>query len=265
MGAVFRANDRGLQRPVAIKVLLPHRADDSHAQSQFLREGRAVANLTHENIVQVYAVGEARGIPYLVMEFVKGTTLADRLRQEAPLRLPDILRLGLDTASGLSAAHAKGFVHRDIKPANLLVEAGTGRVKIADFGLVQMAGQSRSSQLGKLIGTPYFMSPEQAEGLQPDRRSDMFSLGSVLYLACTGRLPFEGNDLLTVLRAVCESSPPPVRTLNSALPAWLEEVVAGLLTKDPARRFPTAAELRRLLLVRWARLVSGREADGGAR
>ncbi len=265
MGAVFRAVDRGLERPVAIKTLLPHRVADKQAMSRFLQEGKAVAALTHDNIVRVYAVGEAAGIPYLVMEYVQGMTLAARLQKEAPLPLAEIVRLGLDAASGLSAAHAQGLVHRDVKPANLLVQEGTGRVKIVDFGLVKVAGKSGVSEPGRVLGTPYFMSPEQAEGQTPDCRTDLFSLGSVLYYACTGRRPFEGSTLLTVLRAVAEENPRPVRALNPALPAWLEELVAGLLTKDPARRYPTAAELRRLLLCRWARLFTGRNAEGGVR
>jgi HD-like signal output (HDOD) protein len=258
MGAVFRAVDTRLGRPVAIKTLLPHLAYDDDARARFVREGQAIAAVTHVNIAQVYAVGESAGIPYLVMEFIKGMSLADRLLQGAPLSLNEIVRIGMQTASGLSVAHAQGLVHRDIKPGNLMLEEATRRVKIADFGLVQVANSPRLSETGGLIGTPYFMSPEQADGRRADPRSDMFSLGCVLYTACTGQLPFDCETLLGVLRAICESHPPGIRVLNPTLPEWLEEIVAGLLIKDPEKRFPTAVEMKRLFLSRWAHLYTDR-------
>jgi chemotaxis protein MotA len=206
----------------------------------------------------VYTVGETGGVPYLVMEYIEGVSLAERLLREAPLPLPEIIRVGLQTASGLSVAHAGGLVHRDIKPANLLLEEATRRVKIVDFGLAKIADRVQLSRPGTLLGTPDFMSPEQAEGKPTDSRSDMFSLGSVLYVASTGQMPFDADSDLGVLRAICETHPVPVRAVNPVLPGWLEELIAGLMTKDPARRYPTASELKRLLLSRWARLYRSR-------
>jgi serine/threonine-protein kinase len=266
MGAVLRAADVALNRTVAIKAMLPHLAETPSARARFLQEGRAIANLSHENIVTVHAVGELNNIPYLVLEFVGGGTLADRLEKQAPLPLPQLIRIGLDIASGLSAAHSRGLVHRDVKPANLLLEERTGRVKIADFGLVQDGRLAEPDATEGLTGTPLFMSPEQADGQRTDPRSDMFSLGVILYLACTGKMPFNGESVQDVLQAIRETSPPPVRALNPALPAWLEEVVAGLLTKKANLRYPTAGELKRLLLCHWAKLVmSGDRSAVGQR
>ncbi len=261
MGAVFRATDTRLQRTVAIKAMLPHLASQGQARARFLREGQAIANLTHENIVRVHTVGEVNAIPYLVMEYVKGTSLEARL-EAAPLELPAILRIGVDAGGGLAAAHAAGLVHRDVKPANLLWDEAHGRIKVADFGLVYGTGQAHLTQNGGLVGTPTFMAPEQADGQPVGPPSDMFSLGCVLYVACTGRLPFPGNTLSPVLRALFDCCPPPVRTINPDLPPWLEEIIAGLLAKDPARRFPTATELKRLFLCRWARLYTRRKVVG---
>ncbi len=254
MGAVFRATDVRLDRHVALKVMMPHCADDPDGRRRFMQEGRAIAAVTHDNVVRVFAVGEAKGIPYIAMEYVEGGSLADWL-QKAPLPLAEILHIGLDTASGLAAAHARGLVHRDIKPANLLFDRAAGRVKIADFGLVQVGGGNKLSQLGRLIGTPSYVSPEQANGEPVDARSDMFSLGTVLYLACTGRLPFDSPTILGVLREIGEKTPPPIRSLKPDLPAWLEEIIEGLHGKDPARRFPSAADLRRLMLLKRAQLT----------
>src|SRR5262249_49317032 len=159
------------QRTVAIKAMLPHLAANNACRWRFSQEGRAVAAISHDNVVAVHAVGELNGIPYLVMEYIKGMSLADRMLQRLPLPLKEVLRIGTHTASGLSAAHAKGLVHRDIKPANLLIEEGTGRVKIVDFGLV--LGQEDLPQHAGLVGTPQFMSPEQAEGRVAGPASDM--------------------------------------------------------------------------------------------
>jgi HD-like signal output (HDOD) protein len=257
MGAVFEAVDLRLERPVAIKVLLPHLAEEPAARSRFLREGRAIAAVAHDNVVGVHGVGEAGGVPYIVMEYVAGRGVEAWLL-EAPLPLPDVLRIGLDVASGLAAAHTRGLVHRDVKPANLLFDRAANRVKIVDFGLAQVGAKDPHERGGELVGTPYYMSPEQAEGRGVDSRSDLFSLGAVLYLACTGIRPFEAATVAGVLRAVREHAPPPLRSLNPAVPAWLEEVVAGLLNKDPACRFPRAEEMKRLFLIQRARHVAER-------
>jgi HD-like signal output (HDOD) protein len=257
MGTVFRALDTQLKRTVAIKTLLPHLVDNRGALDRFMQEGCAVAALTHENIVRVYAVGESNGVPYLVMEYIQGRTLTDRLLAEAPMPLEEIIRIGLQTASGLSMAHAHGLVHRDIKPANLLLENDSGRVKIVDFGLAQVIAEVSPTRGQTVEGSPHFMSPEQAQAKPTDARSDMFSLGCVLYTACTAQLPFDGENVSEVMQAICECQPIPIRSLNPDLPTWLEEVLIGLLTRQPARRFPTAAEMKRLFLSRWASFYTG--------
>lgn len=255
MGAVFRAVDLQLQRTVAIKAMLPNLAASSTCRWRFSQEGRAVAAISHENVVAVHAVGELNGIPYLVMEYIKGMSLADRLLQKAPLPLKEVIRIGTHTASGLSAAHAKGLVHRDIKPANLLIEEGTGRVKIVDFGLV--LGPEEVAQSSGMVGTPQFMSPEQAEGRGAGPASDMFSLGSILYTCCTGELAFDSDTVPALLKEICSRHPPLLRQKDPSLPAWLEEIVFGLLSKNPALRYPNASELKRLLVSRWASLYTG--------
>jgi serine/threonine protein kinase len=258
MGAVFRAVDPRLQRVVAIKTLLPDLADSEFDRRCFIQEGRAVAALNHQNIVSVYALGEQAGISYLVMEYIRGTSLANRLLQQAPLPLADVIQVGLQTAAGLSVAHEQGLVHRDIKPANLLVEEKTQRIKIVDFGLALAIGQGQPGHTEGLVGTPYFMSPEQARSQPTDPRTDLFSLGSVLYTASTGRLPFDGDKLDTILDAIRNVNPPPVRQLNPAIPAWLDEIITQLLAKDRARRFPSAADLKRLLVFHLAKLQAAR-------
>src|SRR5262249_29409220 len=151
---------------------------------RFTREAQAAAAVSHDHIVTIHAVEEASGLPYLVMQLVAGMSLQERLDREGPMELPEILRIGLQTASGLAAAHAQGLVHRDIKPANILLENGVERVKITDFGLARAAADASLTQEGVVAGTPHYMSPEQARGEAIDQRSDLFSLGSVLYAMC---------------------------------------------------------------------------------
>jgi serine/threonine-protein kinase len=152
-------------------------------------------------------------------------SLQERLDKSGPLQLHEILRIGMQTASGLAAAHAQGLVHRDIKPANILLENGIERVKITDFGLARAATEASLTQSGVVAGTPQFMSPEQAEGSAIDQRTDLFSLGSVLYAMCTGRAPFRASGTMAVLKRVCEETPTPIRKTNPDIPDWLEPVI----------------------------------------
>jgi serine/threonine protein kinase/WD40 repeat protein len=246
-GVVFKAFDPALHRFVAVKVLAPQLATSAAARRRFAREGRAAAAVSHEHVVAIHCVEEADGLPYLVMEYVAGISLQERLDRDGVLGLPEILRLGMQIASGLAAAHAQGLVHRDIKPANILLESGIERVKITDFGLARAVDDASLTQSGFLAGTPQYMSPEQARGETVDPRADLFSLGSVLYALCTGRPPFRGDSTLAVLRRVCEEEPPPVRDLNPEVPELLAEVIATLHAKDPAERFASAAEVAELL------------------
>ncbi|MFO0868565.1 MAG: protein kinase [Pirellulales bacterium] len=247
MGVVLRAFDPQLHRVVAIKVLSPHLASYPLARQRFVREGHATAAVCHEHVVAIHAIGEAAGLPYLVMQFVSGKTLQQRLDQGGPLKPAEILRIGRQAAAGLAAAHAQGLVHRDIKPANLLLENGVERVKITDFGLARAVDDASLTQTGVITGTPQYMAPEQARGEPIDARADLFSLGCVLYALCTGRPPFRGPSTLAVMKRICEATPRSIREQNPDIPDWLEGIVMKLLVKQPAARFASAHELEQLL------------------
>ena len=194
-GTVFKAFDEKLHRLVAIKVMQPQKAANSPPRKRFLRKARAVAGIRHENVTQVYSV-EEQPLPYLVMEYIDGQTLQQRLDELGPLDVPEVVRIGQQIASGLASAHAVGFIHRDIKPGNILLENGAEqRVKITDFGLARTVDNASLTRSGEVSGTPLYMSPEQAAGTAIDSRSDLFSLGSVLYVMATGRPPFRAQAL----------------------------------------------------------------------
>ncbi len=247
MGVVLRAFDERLHRVVAIKVMAAHLATSATARRRFTREAQAAAAVSHDHVVTIHAVEEAHGLPYLVMQYVAGMSLQGRLESEGPLQLAEILRIGLQTAAGLAAAHAQGLVHRDIKPANILLENGVERVKITDFGLARAVDDASLTQSGVVAGTPQYMSPEQAEGKVVDRRTDLFSLGSVLYAMCTGRAPFRGGGTMAVLKRVCEDAPSPVREANPEIPDSLVAIIKKLHAKDPAERYQTAGEVAEIL------------------
>jgi serine/threonine protein kinase len=247
MGVVLKAFDPSLHRVVAIKVLAPQLATSGVARKRFLREARAAAAVAHDHIVTIYAVDEANGLPYLVMQYVAGRSLQDRLDKEGPLEPAEVLRIGMQTAAGLAAAHAHGIVHRDIKPANILLEEGVPRVKITDFGLARAMDDASLTQSGFVAGSPLYMAPEQARGEALDHRADLFSLGSVLYTLCTGRPPFRAANTLAVLRRVSEDTPRPIRETNPEVPDGLASVVEKLMAKDPTERYPSAAEVVEVL------------------
>jgi hypothetical protein len=247
MGVVLRAFDQRLHRVVAIKVMSPQLASMPLARQRFVREGHSAAAVCHEHVVTIYAVAEHAGLPYLVMQFVAGKTLEERLAQSGPLRPAEILRIGMQAASGLAAAHAQGLVHRDIKPANLLLENGVERVKLTDFGLARAVDDASITQTGVITGTPQFMAPEQARGEPLDGRADLFSLGCVLYTLAAGRPPFRASTTLAVLKKICEEEPRPIRELNPEIPDWLAAIVRKLMAKEPTARFASAVELAVLL------------------
>jgi eukaryotic-like serine/threonine-protein kinase len=254
MGIVFKAFDAVLHRFVAIKVLAPQLAVSSGARKRFAREARAAAAVSHDHVVAIHAVDTAAGLPYLVMQFVPGGSLQERLDRTGPLEVEEVLRIGLQTAAGLSAAHAQGLIHRDVKPANILLENGVERVRLTDFGLARAIDDASLTQTGLLAGTPQYMSPEQASGEPLDHRADLFSLGCVLYEMCTGEPPFRARTALAVLRRVCEDSPQPIRNLRPGTPPWLCDIVTKLLAKAPADRYQSAADVSELLSNRLARL-----------
>jgi serine/threonine protein kinase len=242
MGVVFKAFDPELNRFVAIKCLAPQLATSATARARFRREAQAAAAVSHEHVVAIHAVSETRGIPYLVMEYIRGVSLQERIERTGPLGLKEILRIGSQAARGLAAAHAQGLIHRDIKPGNILLENGIERVKLTDFGLARAGNEASLTTTGVLAGTPGYMAPEQARGEVLDSRSDLFSLGSVLYTLCTGRPPFRAHTTLAVLKRVCEDTPAPIPNFNPDIPDWLVAVVEKLHAKDPADRFQSAAE-----------------------
>lgn len=246
MGVVLKAFDARLNRFVALKVLSPRLAASASAHQRFVREGRAAAAICHENVVAVHAVDEVAGLPFLVMHYVRGLSLQQRLDRGGQLRLAEILRIGAQVASGLAAAHAHGLVHRDVKPANILLDTEE-RVKLTDFGLARAADDPSVSQSGMLVGTPQYMAPEQARGEAVDHRADLFSLGSVLYSLCTHRAPFRASTTLAILRRVVEDEPEPIATCNPETPPWLTQLISRLMAKDPAARMESAAEVAELL------------------
>jgi WD40 repeat protein len=247
MGVVLKAFDEELHRVVAVKVMAPPFANNAMARRRFQREAQAAAAVRDEHVVDIHAVEEANGLPYLVMEYVHGISLQDRLDRGGPLEVKEILRIGMQTAAGLAAAHKQGLIHRDVKPANILLENGVQRVKLTDFGLARAVDDVRLTQSGVVAGTPPYMSPEQANGQPVDPRSDLFSLGSVLYALCTGRPPFRADSTPAVLRRVAEDLPRPIPEINPEIPPWLVRIVEGLHAKDPAHRFQSAAEVAELL------------------
>jgi serine/threonine protein kinase len=245
MGVVLKAHDEALNRVVAIKVLAPRLAVSPVARKRFIREARAVAAVTHDNVVAVHAVVEQS--PYLVMQYIAGLSLQQCLEAGGPLPVETVVRVGAEIAAGLAAAHAQGLVHRDIKPSNVLLEPGTERVKITDFGLARAVDDEAVTQSGAIMGTPLYMSPEQARGDLLDARSDLFSLGSVLYALCSGASPFRASGMMAVLRRVIEDDPRPLVEVNPTIPLWLSRIVHRLLAKDPDNRYQSADNVARLL------------------
>ncbi|MBL8817054.1 MAG: SUMF1/EgtB/PvdO family nonheme iron enzyme [Planctomyces sp.] len=246
-GIVLKAFDEKLHRIVAIKVLSPQLASTSPARRRFLREARSAAAIRHDNVVAIHAV-EEHPIPYLVMEFIPGKTLQQALDDQGPLAIDEVLRLSQQIAAGLAAAHAQGLIHRDIKPGNILLEEGIQwKVKLTDFGLARAADDASVSQSGTIAGTPMYMSPEQAHSRAIDQRSDLFSLGSVMYQMVSGRPPFRAASTLAVLKRVTEDAPRPIREIMPEVPEWLCGIISRLQAKQPDDRIQTAAEVEAVL------------------
>jgi eukaryotic-like serine/threonine-protein kinase len=266
-GEVYRARDTRLDRIVAVKILPTHLSSDSEFKQRFEREARTVSSLNHPHICQLFDVGREGGTDYLVMEFLDGETLAERVRR-GPMPLSELLKVGIDVADALAVAHRAGIVHRDLKPGNvMLTKAGA---KLMDFGLAKpafagatgsasapllsgartMSGPSPVSPLttaGAIVGTIQYMSPEQIEGKEADARSDIFALGAVFYEMVTGKRAFEGKSQLTVASAILEKDPEPISTLRPNVSPALVHVIDGCLNKDPDQRWQSAADISREL------------------
>jgi serine/threonine-protein kinase len=246
MGVVLKAFDPALRRAVAIKVLAPQWAAHAEARQRFEREARAAALVRHANVVAIYAVEEAEGLPYLVMEYVPCESLQQRLDRSGPLDIEEVLEIGAQVAAGLAAAHDRGLVHRDVKPANILLDRD-GHVRLTDFGLARAVDDTTLTQSGTIAGTPQYMAPEQARGGAVDDRADQFSLGSVLYAMCTGRSPFRGPTTMAVLKRVCEDDSRDVREINPNVSVEVAEIIDRLHAKRPRDRFKSTARVARLL------------------
>jgi serine/threonine-protein kinase len=246
-GVVLKAQDPALNRIVAIKVLSAQLAANAAARSRFAREAKAAAAVVHDNVVAVHAVDSWNSLPYMVMSYVAGQSLQQRVDRDGPLPIKEVLRIGMQAARGLAAAHDQGLVHRDVKPSNILLENSVERVKLSDFGLARAVDDVSLTQSGVVSGTPQYMSPEQARGAAVDHRSDLFSLGSTLYFMCAGHPPFRADSTPAVLRRVCDERPRPLREINSDVPAWLAEIVERLHAKEPDGRYGSATEVADLL------------------
>jgi serine/threonine protein kinase/Tol biopolymer transport system component len=243
MGVVFLAEDPLLKRQVALKVMKPSIAASRSAKDRFLREAQCTAAIEHDHIVHIYQVGEDRGVPFIAMPFLKGESLKTKLEREGRLQQSEVVRIGKEVAAGLAAAHERGLIHRDIKPDNIWIEQKTGRARILDFGLVRsVSDDTELTQSGLVVGTPKYMAPEQAQGLNVDHRCDLFSLGSVLYHLATGKPAFEGNNLTATLMAVVHQEPRPIEAVSPEIHPQLSSLIAELVKKNRDQR-PQSASL----------------------
>ncbi|MDL2336203.1 MAG: protein kinase, partial [Pseudomonadota bacterium] len=249
MATVFKAHDPSIGRDVAIKFLHASLCEEPEYRSRFLSEARAAGGLSHPNIVTVHDVGEIDGRPYMAMELLDGQTLGDDLAHNPPQRVREVVVMGIQLARALDYAHARGIVHRDIKPGNIMRVKGTQTVKVTDFGIahIESSGAEQRTHLGDILGTPQYMSPEQAKGERLDGRSDLFSAGIVLYQMLTGQRPFQGDSLVSLAMQIATAEPKPIEQLRTDVPAALRRIVSRTLAKLPERRYASGKELAEAL------------------
>ena len=260
MGVVLKGFDTELHRVVAIKVLKPHLANHGAARRRFSREAQSAAAVVHEHVIPIYDVQPEGDTPFLVMQYVPGQSLQSRVDDRGPLDVKEVLRIASQAAAGLAAAHTQGLVHRDVKPANILLEESVERVLISDFGLARTVDDATLTRTGIVAGTPHYMSPEQASGHAIDHRSDLFSLGSVIYFMCTGRPPFRAEQAMAILNRICHDAHRPMDDINHDVPAELAEIVDRLLAKNPSDRFRDAQEVEQRLSMLLSQLQTGRRS-----
>jgi urea transport system substrate-binding protein len=244
MAVVLKAHDPAIERDVAIKVLADHTVSNATALGRFLAEARAAGKFNHPNVVAIYEVCEEGPTHYLVLEYVAGGSLGDRLEKQGPLSVLEATQALIEACKGVAAAHAAGLIHRDLKPANLL-RAADGSVKVADFGLVKAGGSDlHFTRAGTTVGTPFFMSPEQCEARPLDHRSDLYSLGATYYSLLTGKYPYPETESVTQLMYLqCHGAVPDPRSVNPALPAACSQIIARAMAKAPAERYQSAGEM----------------------
>ena len=257
MGEVYKARDSRLNRLVALKVLPDTAALDPERRDRFEREARAVAALNHPHIVTIHSVETVEGVPLLTMELVEGRALSEVI-PKGGLALAEFLKIAIAVSEAVAAAHQKGITHRDLKPGNVMVgeREHDGRIKVLDFGLAKLADASHDARArrpfrppaatgeGRILGTAAYMSPEQAEGKPVDARSDLFSLGAMLYEMATGQRPFTGDTTISIISSIVKDTPKPITELNPSLPRDLGRIVRRALAKDPERRYQSAKDLR---------------------
>ncbi|MCK4900737.1 MAG: protein kinase, partial [Anaerolineales bacterium] len=241
MGVVYKAVDRKLKRTVALKFLSPHYLGTTDEKARFIREAQAAAALDHPNICTVYEINEVKDQLYISMAYIEGVTLSNKI-QSGPLKLDEVLDVAIGIAQGLEVAHEKGIVHRDIKSANIMVTE-KGQAKITDFGLAKLHGATKVTKTGMTVGTVAYMSPEQARGESVDHRSDVWSLGVVVYEMLTGQLPFKGDYEQVVTYNIVNQDPEPVTALRAGIPMELERIVNQCLEKNPSDRYQHVDEL----------------------
>ena len=245
MATVFKAHDPGIGRDVAIKFLHASLCEEPEYRARFLSEARAAGGLSHPNIVTVHDVGEIDGRPYMAMELLDGQTLSEVIAGGVELPVRDVVVMGVQLARALDYAHSRGIVHRDIKPGNIMQVRGTKTVKVTDFGIahIESAGSEQRTRAGDILGTPQYMSPEQAKGERLDGRSDLFSAGIVMYQMLTGQRPFRGDSLVSLAMQITNAEPKPIEQLRPEVPAAVRRIVARCLAKSPERRYGSGKEL----------------------
>ena len=244
MATVYKACDPDSDRPLVIKLLHAELCRDGEYRMCFLREANAASMLTHPNIVKIFDAGEIENRPYIAMELLDGRPLSESVAGGQGLPVRDVLDIGIPLAGALDYAHSKGIVHRDVKPSNVIRLSGSGTIKLTDFGIAHMPlAETDRPQAGTVMGTPYYMSPEQALGEPIDARSDLWSVGVVLYQLVSGARPFEADTIVSLLYRIAHDSPKPVAELRADIPASLRRIVSRLLNKQPGKRFQSGKEL----------------------